>query len=71
MPATYVEWRHCIEVECAIALTATFVATRLQSLGNAGSEEAARFIRLYGKAHWQNVLGWFAQAQVELRDDAG
>jgi hypothetical protein len=67
IPASYTQWRRCIEVDCAIPLTPAFVAARLAALGDAGSEEATRFVRLYGPAHWRNVLTWFGQAQQDLR----
>ncbi|WP_238704527.1 hypothetical protein [Pseudomonas nabeulensis] len=30
-PQTYEQWRHCITVECGIALTPAFIAQRLAS----------------------------------------
>ena len=48
IPQTYAQWRHCIEVDCQIALTLEFVASRLQALRNAQGQEARRFPQLYG-----------------------
>lgn len=65
-PQSYLEWRHCIEVDCAIVLTPQFVSARLQALRKVQGEEVRRFVGLYGERHWQAVLAWFAQAQSEL-----
>lgn len=66
IPQTYAQWRHCITVECGIALERTYVAQRLAAWRNAQSEETQRFRRLYGDAHWRSVIGWFEQAEREL-----
>jgi hypothetical protein len=59
IPRTFDEWKHCIEVECQLRLTSDFVSERLRSLGNPVSEEAQRFIRIYGRKHWSRVVSWF------------
>ena len=64
-PETYAQWHHCITVECRIPLTPAFVAQRLTVWRNAQSEEAVRFRRLYGEAHWRSVVGWFERAERE------
>lgn len=64
IPATYAQWRHCIEVDCGIALEPQFIAARLDALARMG-DEAQRFARLYGDAHLQRVIHWFRQAQAE------
>ena len=66
IPQTYAEWRRCIEIDCGLELNAPFIAKRLAALGAAGGDEPKRFARLYGDAHLQRVLGWFAQARTEL-----
>jgi hypothetical protein len=66
IPQTYAQWRHCIEVECGIPLTAAFIRDRLDELGDEGAEESQRFRRLYGDAHWRRVLGWFARSAQEI-----
>lgn len=66
IPSTYLQWRHCITVECGIPLTAEFVAQRIASLSRPGSEETLRFRKLYGDGHWRQVLAWFQQAADEL-----
>ena len=35
IPQSYEQWRHCIEVECGIALTEPFVTQRLACLAPA------------------------------------
>ncbi|MCC5793274.1 MAG: hypothetical protein JJT85_00885 [Chromatiales bacterium] len=63
IPATFSEWKHCIEVECRLDLTKDYVASRLAILRQAESEETRRFRKLYGDAHWHKVVSWFEQAQ--------
>ncbi|MEW6037453.1 MAG: hypothetical protein AB1648_04275 [Pseudomonadota bacterium] len=65
VPQTYSAWRHCIEVECGIPLTAAFLQARLAALRDEEAGEARRFRRLYGDAHWLRVLGWFEHAAQE------
>ena len=62
IPRSFAAWQHCIEHECGIPLTPAFIQQRLAILGDAGNAEAQRFARLYGEAHRQRVLGWFAAA---------
>ncbi|MDP1542725.1 MAG: hypothetical protein Q8L99_06185 [Polycyclovorans sp.] len=68
IPATYREWRHCIEVECGIGLTPAYLAERLTALRRSDSQEVRRFAPLYGADHWQRVVSWFEQAAMELSD---
>ncbi|WP_429948506.1 hypothetical protein ACQYWY_16415 [Comamonas sediminis] len=65
IPRTYAQWRHCITVECAIPLSADYIAQRLAVWRNAELEETQRFRRLYGDAHWQAVQRWLLQAAQE------
>lgn len=62
IPQTYAEWRHCIEVDCGIALTPEFVAARIDAFTRPGSQEASRFARLYGELHLKRVVGWYHTA---------
>lgn len=66
IPATYAAWRHCIEVDCGIALTPDFIHARLQSLRNPRDDATERFANLYGTSHLQSVIRWFEQARAEL-----
>jgi hypothetical protein len=66
IPASYVEWRHCIEVDCGIALAPAFIEQRLRALRDPGSQEMLRFARLYGNDHLQRVTAWFERARREL-----
>lgn len=61
VPGTYDQWRHCISVECGIALTKDFIAGRLAVWTDPGCEETRRFRALYGDAHWQRITSWFQQ----------
>lgn len=67
IPQSYEQWRHCIEVECGIALTPAFVAQRLAVWRKMRSEEVVRFRQLYGDGHWQAVVGWFERAERDLQ----
>lgn len=62
IPQTFDAWQHCIVHECGIPLTPHFIRERLAVLGDPGNAETQRFVRLYGNAHRQKVLGWFAAA---------
>lgn len=62
IPTTYADWRCCIEVDCGLDLTPAFIAGRLAELRDAGHERTAQFVRLYGDAHRQRVIGWFEHA---------
>ena len=65
IPATYREWRHCIEVECGIELMPAYLAERLAALHKTEGEEVRRFAALYGADHWRRVVSWFEQAAGE------
>ncbi|MCE3004489.1 MAG: hypothetical protein ACK59M_09790 [Pseudomonadota bacterium] len=62
IPATYESWRRCIEVDCGLVLEPAFIAARLAELRDADHERTAQFVRCYGDAHRQRVIGWFEQA---------
>ena len=63
IPNNFEEWRHCITVECGLDLTPGFVENRIASLQNTNEHYTQQFLKLYGEQHYQNVLGWFQQAQ--------
>ena len=67
VPQSYDAWRHCIEVECGIALTAPWIEQRLVALQDGRDHHTQRFVQLWGQAHHARVLGWFQQALEELR----
>lgn len=62
IPRTSEQWRHCIEHDCGIPLTAEFVAARIRALENPNDQHTRRFIECYGRDHHQRVLAWFRQA---------
>lgn len=66
IPQNYEEWRHCIIVGCGLELTADYVNERLSSLQDDKDFRTQQFIRLYGRAHTQNIIGWFKQTQNSL-----
>jgi hypothetical protein len=66
IPQTYAQWRHCIEVDCGIALTRPFIEERLSVWQDAGHVEARRFAQLYGDEHRLRVQQWFEQARSAL-----
>ena len=63
---TYSDWRHCIEVQCGIPLTAEYVAERLRILSDATCAQTAKFVATWGEQHRQRVLEWFGRAALEL-----
>jgi hypothetical protein len=65
-PSGYASWRHCIEVKCGLRLNRDYVQARLAVLSDPEREETERFIRTYGRPHWQKVLAWFRQAADEM-----
>ncbi|MFC4297246.1 hypothetical protein ACFO0J_04230 [Castellaniella hirudinis] len=68
IPQSYEQWRHCITVECGIALTPQYVEQRLSVWRNEALEETEtqRFRRRYGDPHWRAVRKWFERASREL-----
>lgn len=70
IPQDWAAWRHCIEVQCGIPLTAAYVAGRLRILADPAQEETQRFIKSWGQAHRERVVGWFQRAAASLANDA-
>jgi len=66
VPQTYEQWRHCITVECGLALTPAFIKERLAVWRHDTAEETVRFRQRYGDAHWQAVVAWFEQAEQSV-----
>ncbi len=69
IPQTFEQWRHCIVVDCGLALSQAYVSERIAAWRDDGSAETVRFRRLYGDEHWRSVLGWFERAARELGHD--
>jgi hypothetical protein len=61
IPQTFAEWKHCIEYECKIQLTQTFVKKRLAVYQDPQNAETKKFISLYGKQHLNNIIQWLKQ----------
>ena len=66
IPATYQQWRHCIEVQCGIKLTPDFIQQRLSALRDHGDYQSQRFLEMWGETHFHQVIAWFEQARMEL-----
>lgn len=64
---SYDEWKHCITVHCGIPLTLAYVEQRLTALRDPTEYGTQRFIATWGEAHLARVIGWFEQAERELR----
>lgn len=66
VPTTYAAWRHCIEVDCGLTLSAAYIAERIAALNSTREHHTQQFIRRWGEAHRQRVIAWFHQAAREL-----
>ncbi|MES1940062.1 hypothetical protein T5B8_07453 [Salinisphaera sp. T5B8] len=66
VPRRYEQWRHCITVDCGIALTPAYIGQRLHALRDDADYATRRFIEVYGAAHHRAVIGWFERAAAEL-----
>jgi len=65
IPSSYQAWRHCIERDCGLALSASYIDERIRSLRNTQDFRTEQFIRRYGAAYHAQVLAWFAHAAAE------
>jgi ABC-type proline/glycine betaine transport system substrate-binding protein len=59
---TFDDWKRCITVDCSLSLTAAFIAARIAALSDTRDEHTTKFVKQWGEAHRQRVLGWFRQA---------
>lgn len=66
IPATYEQWRQCIEVRCSIPLTATYITERLSELRDDKHPKTKKFQDLYGAQQLQDTIAWFQRAATEL-----
>ena len=66
MPSTYEEWKHCITVECGLALTPQYVEKRIAALTSNNDEHTKQFVKKYGPEYTQQVIAWFKEAQSRL-----
>jgi len=66
IPDSYQAWRHCIEVECRLNLSADYIRERIAALENPRDFHTQQFVSLWGEAHRQQVLIWFRQAGQAL-----
>jgi hypothetical protein len=66
VPKTYDDWKHCITVDCGIALTAEYVAARIDALQDESDYHTQKFVKMWGEAHRARTLAWFRQAAASL-----
>lgn len=67
VPESYAAWRHCIEVDCGLRLDIDYVNQRIAALANAADFQTQQFVRCWGEAHRQRVIGWFRRARDEAQ----
>jgi hypothetical protein len=58
IPQTFTEWRNCIVNDCKINLTKEFAQNRLTVYDDASNHETKKFIALYGRLHYNNIINW-------------
>lgn len=51
LPKNYEDWKHCITVNCGIALTANYLQKRLDELQDEADENTKQFAKLYGREY--------------------
>jgi len=66
IPRTYEEWEHCITVKCELALTADFIASRIEALQDTRDYHTQKFIKVWGEPHRVQTLEWFREAARRL-----
>lgn len=64
-PQTYEEWKYCITQRCQIKLSPAFLHERLEKLADPQESHTKDYIRVYGEAYYQQVVGWFRRALME------
>ncbi len=65
IPASYEQWRYCIEVRCRIKLTRNYITKRLSELQNDRHAQAREFVKFYGPDQHQRIITWFRRALDE------
>jgi hypothetical protein len=65
IPRSYQQWRECITVRCGIALTKTYIASRLVELRDPSHPKTHEFCGKYGQAYLTQIVQWFETAQKE------
>ena len=66
IPATYEQWRNCIEVHCNILLIQPYIGKRLTELQDGKHAKTREFARRYGTDHLQRIIAWFRRAADEF-----
>ena len=59
----YEDWKHCITVSCGIPLTPDYIEKRIASLKDPDDYHTQQFVKTWGDAHLQRVIGWFEKAR--------
>lgn len=65
VPRNFLDWKKCVEQDCGLALTTTFIKERIHGLSDETEQHTKDFIRCYGDQYRQLVLSWFSQALKE------
>lgn len=66
IPQSYEQWRVFITVRCRLALTETYIASRLAELNDLSHPKTREFSGKYGQQYLTQVIQWFEAAQKEL-----
>lgn len=69
IPASYEQWRNCIEVRCGIPLTPRYVGQRLAELQDEKHAKTKAFAKRYGPEHLQQIIAWFRRAADEMPEN--
>ena len=67
IPATYEQWRNCIEVRCNLSLTAAYIDERLTELQDGKNPKTKKYRDLYGAEQLQSTIEWFRRAGQEAK----
>ena len=59
----YDDWKHCITISCGIPLTTDYIEKRITSLKDPNDYHTRQFVKTWGDAHLQRVIGWFEKAR--------
>ena len=60
--ASYSEWHDAMTNRAKIELTEEYCTERIRALQDSGDVSTKQFIRMFGTAYRDTVLGWFRQA---------
>ena len=61
----YAHWRAMMTDTAGISLDAVYCKERIAALSDEKDHSTQAFLRTYGSAHRDQILGWFEQALAE------